>query len=162
MNTEGAHVILDWKCNGYCSNNKISPGKGYIKLRPGGAAHKEAMPMKNKGIMMNAAIRLEDVKPDWAAQLCTYAWLCGEEIGDPTICGIEQMLNNDRVASHRCLVGKVFQENVFSSYLHIWEIIQSGWIFRDMSEADSKLKQAMLDKPPEADPAFEAMLGRAR
>jgi hypothetical protein len=119
------------------------------------------MPMKHKGLMINMAIKLEDIHSDWSRQLCTYSWLCGEEVGDPTVIGIEQLLNKDRVASHRCMIGKAFQVNTFMSYLTAWETIQSGWIFRDMSEADSKALQETLDKN-EPDPDFDAICGRAR
>jgi hypothetical protein len=162
INSHGAHVIMDWKCNGFTSKYRTSAAKGYVKCRPEGNCHKEAMIAKDKGITINMAVFLEQVKEDWAAQLSTYAWLCGEEVGSPTICGIEQLLNQDRVASHRCRVSKGFQEKVFQEFLEAWETIQSGWIFRDMTEEDSRGKQKLLDEPTVPDADFDSMIGRAR
>jgi hypothetical protein len=36
INNQGAHVILDWKVNGYCSPSAHSPKPGYIRMRSAG------------------------------------------------------------------------------------------------------------------------------
>lgn len=152
INEQGAHVILDWKCNGYYANSKTSPTKGYAKLRPGGQMHKGCMPMNVKGITCNVAMPLNQADESWARQLCTYAWLCGEDVGSQTICGIEQLLNRDRVASHRATIERKFQVDTFEAYYNTWKIIQSGWIFRDLTEEASLELQRGFDNPETANP----------
>jgi len=58
INTHGAHVILDWKVSGYCSDYGASPLPGYVSIRNDpkqSDQHKDACPMMLKGIMVNVA-----------------------------------------------------------------------------------------------------------
>lgn len=165
----GAHVILDWKVNGYCSKNGASPKKHYVVCRNpdgGRVEHKQCEPMDFKGITINVGSYMEDVDEQWATQECTYGWLMGEPIGSDFIVIIDQLAcgpKGIRVASHRSRVGKLFQLRVAERYTNAWETINSDHIFRDISKEDSATRCEMLDRRAkllEADPVFASVLGR--
>jgi hypothetical protein len=153
VDMHGNHVILDWKVNGYYSKRTPSPKKGYIKVREIGKqskVHPKAIPLMVNGMMINVGHKLEDVDGDWARQLTIYAWLLGEEVGSNFIVGIDQIVGNTRVAEHRCYVGSEFQQHVLDTAREIWEIINSGYIFRDKSEDESRERCKVLDRQAEA------------
>jgi hypothetical protein len=149
INSEGAHVIFDWKVNGYCSKSGASPNQGYIRLRPAGTAHKDAMVMKVNGMYINVASYLEDVNEDWARQLSIYGWTCGEEVGHEIITCIDQLAWKDgnlRVAEHRTRVRSEFQEGLYKLAAQMWEIVNSDHYFRDLTLEESKLKEEQLQR----------------
>lgn len=151
-------VILDWKVNSYCSKSGASPAKGYALCRdPDGTrySHKDFISSTGKGLRYNTAMCLEDVNEDWGRQLCIYGWLSGQPVGSRFLCAIEQLAcapgkNNNipsiRCVSHRAFVSEKFQKDLFTQALGIWNIIQSGWIFREMSEDASRKLQESLDR----------------
>jgi hypothetical protein len=146
VNKEGAHVLHDWKVNGYMS--KASPAPGYIRCRPGMNTHKLCMPVRRAGIMINGSMRLEQVKEDWARQLAIYGWLLGEEVGFEFISSIDQFACNSqkgpivdvRVAAHRNVIGSEFQKKLLSDLQTAWEIVNSDHFFRNMSKEDSAMR----------------------
>lgn len=156
INCNGAHVILDWKVNGYCSKWGVSPSQGYVRLRKDGlneGQHKKCQLYNIKGMMCNIACHLEDVDPKWAAQLSVYAWLCGEEVGADFITAIDQLVCKPgimepeiRVAEHRCTVSKNFQQKTLARAYQLWEIIHSDHFFRDLSQEDSKSRCVALEE----------------
>jgi hypothetical protein len=165
ISSEGAHGLYDWKCNGFCAKTKISPIKGYVKMRDlsgHNTSHKDCRPIKYKGVLINSALTLDNVKEEWAMQLATYGWLCGEEIGSPFIGGIEQLLNNDRVASHRAMIPREYQETIYLQYKVAWKTIESGWIFRDLTKEESLKRQVAYDNVSSEDADFNSMLGGGR
>lgn len=157
-NKEAARVIHDWKVNGFYSKNGASPVQGYIKLRTVGQpykAHKNALPMRWKGLTLNMAQTLDMVKVDWAQQLAIYMWLCGEDVGTEDCAGsIDQIvckpgsnvLPDLHFAEHRSKISKTFQLGVFNKAREAWNCITSGHYFQDMSLEDSKKRCEMLDK----------------
>lgn len=149
-NNQGARVILDWKVNGYCRAGNTSPMKGYIKLRPGDKIHKDCLLIEKYGILINCAMHLEDGNKSWADQLSIYSWLLGEDIGsEKMIVGIDQITGHDskiRFASHRLRIKPDYQFELAALISQIWETINSGWIFRDMSEEESAAKCELLDQ----------------
>jgi hypothetical protein len=142
-------IVLDWKINGFCSERTTSPAKGYLRCRPGGNRHKEAWGMKHvSGIEVNAAHPLELVSEEWAVQLSTYGFLLGEQIGGDFVTIIHQFCGPrtvPRFAEHVTTVTPTFQLGVIVRYKALWEIINSGYIFRDVSEEKSHARQEMLD-----------------
>lgn len=162
INSQGCHVVLDFKVNGYCSRYPYSPMPGYLRLRSANRTfhgmHRACQPMTVNGMMVNVATQLENVNEDWAQQLAIYAWLCGEPIGSNFVVAIDQLvcdatrghLPSIRIAEHRLLVSRKFQEQIFATAVDAWETIQSGWIFRDMSEEDSRKRCDLLDGQSEA------------
>lgn len=168
------HVILDWKVNGYMS--KMSPAKGYERCYDGwstdrakrsrshGKAHKEWFPAASPGgrsaaggIQVNALLTLDQVNAKWALQQATYGWLAGFEIGSDFKVAIDQLACGPaaadpagrplvRVALHRALISSEFQKQVAGRYAWLWDLIQSGWIFRDMSEDESIALQEGYDR----------------
>jgi len=156
---DGAHVILDWKVNGYCGRGNTSPNKGYIKIRDAwdhliikpsrgsGGQHKDAQIMNVNGISINVMHNLEDVYTSWADQLAIYGWLLGEDIGAPFIVGIEQIVGNGtkrqllegldvpllRVATHRCRISSDYQNQLMDKVAGVWDAIQAGpeAVFKD-------------------------------
>ena len=160
-NAEGIRIIPDWKVNGFCAERTTSPKQGYICLRPGMKIHKNAQPMKWKGAMINVGCMFEDIDRTWASQLATYAWLTGEEVGsEDWVAGIEQLVCNKviSVASHRSRIGADFQKRLLAEYESAWRIIHSEWIFRDVSEEDSKGRQELLDQRAKAIREMDGMI----
>jgi len=150
-NHEGAVVILDWKVNGYCGKGTTSPMKGYLKLRPGGSTHKECFAVMHRGMTINKMYRLEELKEDWAAQLGQYGWSTGEPVGSEFIAWIDQLAcggsgTEIRVATHRSLIGAEFQFKTLNEYITLWDAIQTGYIFKDMSREDNDSLCNILSK----------------
>jgi hypothetical protein len=182
IHKSGTPIILDWKVNGFCSNHAKSPNRGYLRVRDGwrgvpsrnaNAIHKDAHPMMHNGVLINIAEYLETIYKDWATQLSTYAWLCGAEIGSEFVVAVDQIVAkpNDpalpqlRIAEHRCLVSADFQRTTISRYSELWEIINSGHIFRNLSFEQSARRCETLDKQYEAfgdegDDFLKEMTGR--
>lgn len=153
---DGAHIILDFKVNGFVSG-RGSPAPGYIKCRDGwdhalikaskshGSAHPSAQVMRVNGIMINGA-RM-GISLDWDMQTTIYAWCVGEPIGGDFIVAIEQLVGNPtRCASHRARIARDFQLALWTEIKEIWEITNSDWVFRDLTKAESKEKCELLTK----------------
>lgn len=159
-------VVYDWKINGYCAKNSVSPKRGYVMLRDGwehnllkasrnhGKAHKDAHIFKLNGIEINAGLFLEDLDENWARQNFLYALLLGVGLGEEYIAGIDQGVAKPiqgkkplmRFARHRCRVGKTFQLETWAKVKEAWSIIKSGIIFPDLGEEGSKNEQDVLDQ----------------
>lgn len=177
INSEGAHVIYDWKVNGYCSYSNTSPKPGYVQLRDGTKGfwerlgqHKNAFVQNYRGMMVNTGDYLERIEEDWARQLATYGWLLGEQVGAEIITGIDQIACNGdrpdlegrprlRIASHRMRVSQDFQYRALDGYQYLWGILSDigtdkFYFFRDMSFEESKLKCDSIERETEtlADP----------
>jgi hypothetical protein len=163
VNKMGAHVIFDWKVNGYCSNSGVSPKRGYITVRDGWSegknsrnnkqAHKDAQPLMVDGIMINAAQFFEEIDSGWANQLCIYAWTLGERIGSKFVIGIDQLACRPggaegpkiRVASHRGRASEEYQMYLIQLAKEAWRIITSGHIFDDTTLENSNTRCRTLD-----------------
>lgn len=154
VNKQGAHCIFDFKVNGFYSSYRTSPKKGYVRLLPGRKEHKDCFAVDHHGIKVNQFLPLEDMDITWAAQLSIYAWLCGCKIGSDWIAGLEQLVccPDDlstpiiSVAQHRLLCGREFQQNLIRDCIDTWEIVNSDWIFRHLSRADSQARCEALDQ----------------
>lgn len=150
VNRSGGHILYDIKVNGFCSKSKVSPAKGYVKVRGKGRnenqPHPDAFLQEVDGIVINVAHPMDIVNTQWATQLTTYSWLVGEPIENDCIIGVEQILNDgSRIAHHRCKVNKSFQRSCFERYASLWKIIHSRHIFQDMSEEESLKRCQLLD-----------------
>lgn len=163
IHKSGVPIILDWKVNGFCSKYAKSPCRGYLKIRDGwkgvpsrnaNMAHKDTTIMKFNGVLINISENLETIYPDWATQLATYAWLCGAEIGSDFVVAIDQIVAKPdlpnkpklRIAEFRCLISHEYQYKTIARYSELWEIINSGHIFRNLSFEDSATRCEMLDQ----------------
>lgn len=162
----GAHVILDWKVNGYCSKSATSPKPGYVKIRDswgpetakasrGKDMHKDVQLMQFSGIDINIATFFEAVDVTWANQLSIYGWVLGEPIGGKTVIGIDQIVAKPRggdqypllrVATHRSRVSEGYQEKLFALIKAMWTSIETGHIFTDMTKELSNERCSMLDE----------------
>lgn len=172
VNEQDAHVILDWKVNGYCADRTTSPTKGYVMLRQDGKSrggHAETVHKTYKGIVINGAKGIEHYDESWGRQLATYSWVCGEEVGAPFVAMIHQVVCSAnsfpgmkptiRIAEHASHLSKEFQENIFQQALEMWTIIQSDHIFRGMSKEESIERCKVLDQ--RAAEMFKAPTGDA-
>lgn len=172
---DGIHVILDWKVNGYFSKYNTSPLKGYVRLRTAGntthSMHRGSHYGYHGGIMINISNTLDELHQDWACQLACYSWLTGSPVGsEEFVVGIDQIIGNGgvggqvlptiKVAEHRLKINGEYQKQLFNQMVECWETIQSGWIFRDMSENDSKNRCEMIDNMNQngPDPFLEELL----
>lgn len=176
VSKHGAHVILDWKVNGYCSKGNKSPDKGYVMIRDGlgvsrgsGKAHKDAMVVPIDGIMVDCYFPMEVKNAGWARQLAIYAWLCGEPVGQQLVGYIDQLVCSDsgtriRVAEHRSLISEKYQVELYQVACDIWDIVNSDWIFRDMTREQSQERCSHLDgvKAVRENPEVRKMYGQYR
>jgi len=163
--TKEAHVIKDWKVNGYCSKSGASPKPGYVRVRDGWSSdyhkpsrnrncmHKDCQPMVVDGITINVGKFFEAVDKKWADQLTIYGWTLDEPVGAPLIIGIEQLACKPgpdkplvRVASHRGYVSPKYQHALYDRIKRLWTAITQGHIFDDESYERSLIKQQTLDK----------------
>ncbi len=151
INKHGAHVILDWKVNGYCSQWGASPMQGYVRLREIGqpyTTHKTAQCAMVDGIIVNISGYLDHYNKDWARQLSIYSWLCGEEVGAKFIAAIDQIACRNgkfKFAEHRLRVSSDFQWNVFAQAQTVWKAVTSGHFFLNMTREESAARCKLLD-----------------
>ena len=136
--------------------------QGYLRLRSANntqhGQHKKCTPMHHRGVLINAGHYLEEFNEDWARQETVYAWLVGCPVGSEFVAAVDQLacdskkgtLPEIRVAEHRLRVHKDFQQKVFDLAAHIWEIIHSDHIFRDMTLEQSQERCKALDGAAEA------------
>jgi hypothetical protein len=164
INEHGAHVIIDFKVNGFMS--KASPMAGYVKVRNGwigepqcrsSGMHKDCVPGVIDGMLINIATYMENLDESWARQLCTYGWLMGEVVGKELIniieqgCGFEPQDNGltlMRWASHRLRISERFQFITLSLYQELWARITETpfWFFRDLTLEQSQAACKNLEK----------------
>lgn len=147
---DGARIVFDFKVNGFYSNHPHSPKPGYKRCRPTGEVHKNYWPHKHNGYEVNVQQSFEDTDEMWATQLSTYAWLLGEAIGEKTILAVDQIACNNvkktyRVAQHRAIASRGFQEKTFRKYETMWKQIQDGHIFDDLPREESDRKCKLFD-----------------
>lgn len=157
-NKDGANVIHDWKVNGFCSKHNVSPMQGYVRLRVEGqnkGQHKNAQLLPFRGMMINVAGHLEDFDQSWARQLAIYAWLCGQDVGGDFVVSVDQLvckpstmpdMPDIRVAEHRLKIRPTHQWMIYSQAQHVWEVVNSNHIFRDVSLEQSQQMCAALDR----------------
>lgn len=166
VSSSGAHCIVDWKVNGYCSGYAQSPKPGYVMdrqvdkdgywFRKG--AHKDAFIQTHLGMKINTATYLENVERSWATQNATYGWLLGEPVGAEIVAGIDQIccngakrdINNRpsmRMVSHRCRVSEKFQFEILARYQFLWSLLNTEpfHFFYTLSLAESQEHCKTLD-----------------
>ena len=163
VNAEGVRVVYDWKVNGYCAKRNTSPMKGYVCCRDGKGryCHKDAVVAPYKGVNINVMMCLEDGNKEWADQLSIYSWLVGEPIGsENVIFGIDQITGPkcSRVSSHRLRIKPSWQYNLMARVCQIWETIQSGHIFKEMTRQQSDDRLALLQEVHSGDNPIDAYL----
>ncbi len=147
-NTPLVPMIFDWKVNSWQASQK-SPDPGYIACHDvtGKVAgpHKDAFVAYHEGVKGNKS---KAVNLEWSTQLAIYAWVLGVPIGTPIIGSIDQVIGpsfKPRVARHRFLIESEFQLKLFQDIILAWNVVNSNWIFRDVSEADSLARCLMLE-----------------
>lgn len=163
VHRDGAHVVLDWKVNGYCGKGNTSPSKGYALCRDGYdwpkpsrshmKCHDLYEPREFLGIEVNKLF-MEDVSIDWADQLSMYGWMMGEPVGaENLVVCIDQIVakNNGsrpllRIANHRAQVSKEYQLRLVHRLKTMWKAIEDEHIFTDLTIEDSLEKCKKLDK----------------
>jgi len=157
-----AHLLNDWKVNGYCGNKATSPKPHYIMCRGNwgrgnGLPHKDAQLMKINDINVNIATTLEQIYESWARQLYIYARVLGEDSGSKFIAGIEQLACKPgkfpsegdkpdiRVASFRSRISEAYQKKVDEQLQIVWTAVKTGHIFIELSEEENKERCEQLD-----------------
>lgn len=164
VHRDGAHVVLDWKVNGYCGKSgATSPSKGYALCRDGagydkpsrshGKSHKLYDPIEYLGLEVNK-FNMEHISIDWADQLSMYGWMMGEPVGseEMVVC-IEQVVGKPagprgvedgppylRVANHRARISPEYQFGLLQRLKAMWESLQNNHIFTDLSEEENAQK----------------------
>lgn len=146
----GGGVVLDWKVNGMAASGRTSPFAGYYRVR-GSVTGRE-----NGQVRVDACEPFGSVNEEWATQLAIYGYLTGCEV-----CRVEQLcgpVGALRSASYRGSLPAAWVAGVVGEARAIWEIVNSDWIFRDMSEEESAELCARLDRLAD-DPQFEGLCG---
>jgi hypothetical protein len=162
IHRDGAHIILDWKINGYCSKSAVSPSPGFAICRDGsgwkkpsrsnGDSHRLYKPVEFMGLDVNEYY-MEKISIDWADQLAMYGWMAGEPVGSQNmVCIIEQGVcknNGDkplmRFASHVTRVSVEHQKELYQRLLTMREALNNQWIFDEMSKDGSLKRCQQLD-----------------
>ena len=156
---EGAHIIFDFKCNSIMAKSNTSPKKAFAKCSDGwvggkqsrdnGSQHRDAILMYEHGVLCNFAHKFQDIDATWCDQTTAYSWLMGSPVGGSIVVGIHQLVGQKtepsellkiRVAQHYYPVDADYQFDLLKKYCVMWEAVQSGHIFMDMSREDSDLK----------------------
>jgi len=168
VHRDGAHVILDWKVNGYCGRKgAVSPSKGYKICRDGtgwpkkgsrsnGKSHELYEETEFMGLKLNKFF-MEQVSIDWADQCTMYGWMMGEPVGgNETVICIEQVVAKPqdlgkkppllRFATHLCRVSEEHQIELMARLTRMWEAIQSEYIFTELDKAESLEKGEDLNR----------------
>lgn len=165
IHKSGAHVVLDWKCNGFFSKYGATPYKFYSMIRDGwnettakpsrncSRPHPKYKEITHRDVKIGAHY-LEDTCADWADQLSVYSWMLDEKVGseDAIVC-IDQLACKPqegnfpliRIANHRARISAKWQNQLVQRLKSCWQTIQSGHIFSDLSEEDSKARQEILE-----------------
>lgn len=170
IHESGAHVILDWKVNGFCSKWGSTPYKYYAMIRDGwdetsakpsracSRPHKGYKSIVHHGVEIGSHY-LEETCKDWADQLSIYAWMLNEKVGDEdVIVCIDQIAckrrENEfpllRIANHRSRISTAWQNQLVQRLTSCWKTIQSGYIFAEMSEEANKARQEVLEMSAKA------------
>lgn len=161
IHSEGAHVMLDWKVNGYCSKYAASPAKYYAMVRDGqvqpkpsrnaGNNHKGYKEIEFQGVNIGEHF-LEDAKPEWADQLSIYGWMMGEEVGtENMVARIDQIVCKPseppllRVANHKARVSSQWQIGLIKRLQNCWKAIEDDWIFSSLTKEESKQRCEAMD-----------------
>jgi hypothetical protein len=152
VNFENAHVILDWKVNGYCS--KASPLAGYVRCRDltgfNEGTYRGTTAIKHKGIYLGYGVPL---KSEWNDQLIIYSWMLGNgEVSfdsEEWILGIEQLACNLnapnenkklRVASFRLSREPSAARTLWERLTRMWQAVQRGHYFINLSQEESDFR----------------------
>ncbi len=164
ITSTGDRIILDWKVNGYCSQRQVYLSPGYVrayKLGEPTVAHKEAVLDKVGGITINRAMYLEDMKRDWARQLCIYAWLLGTPVGGRVIAAIDQIAgppHNLRVGNHRLLIRPETQCEFYIQAADLWHRIESGHFYTELPKSESDERVAKVLSPPAEQDSIDSLI----
>ena len=141
INRKGKRVIHDFKVMGYYSNTPPGPKTGYVKIKPGGLAHKDCIFADHAGHRINAARPMNLSAKDWAEQLSIYAWILGEPRGGDYILTIDQIccdrVKGHKLVQHASLVQPEFQEDYFRRIKRNWTAINDGHFFLNMTYEDN-------------------------
>jgi len=179
IHRQGAHVVLDWKVNGFCGKSGTSPSKGYSicvdgttwdkPSRSNGKSHHLYEPEEFMGLEVNKFF-MEQISIDWADQLAMYGWMMGEPVGsqEMVLC-IDQIVCKPRkgfeypslrFASFRTRVSVEHQKELFNRLQRMWEAVHSQHIFPDLTaeeneelckELERRARAMKSDGTPEGD-----------
>jgi hypothetical protein len=180
-----AHVLYDWKVQGFCSKYSQSPKKFYRTCRDtwtaeeakptrgGGQSkpHKLYEEMEVKGHKIGSHW-MDEVDSKWADQLCIYGWLMGVPVGcEDFIVGIDQLCckpspTDDegaallpypliRIAQHRCRISEYFQLALIQRLKEMYTAITTGYIFEDLTREQNDARIELLNQMAQEDPDEE-------
>lgn len=166
INKAGFPVILDWKVNGFYSNSKKSPAKGYVFSYPDMKSHRDTIVREYQGIGISN-FKIEETDKDWANQLSIYGWLLGNEVGKEIIVAVDQLVGmrgEPRMAQFRGKVSQQYQEEWFKTIHKVWDHLKRGHIYMDMTLEQSQTRCKLFDDPGEKlfqidGPQLKEMLG---
>ena len=153
----GAHIVHDFKVNGFFSKSGTSPTKGYMRCRDGytgtpsrthGNSHKLHIPAAFKDILIDAS-PMERNNPDWADQLSLYGFALGEQVGaENVVLSINQIVGKPtggfpklRIAEFRARVLPAYQHKLVERLQACWDAIVNGKLFEDHDAKCAQLER---------------------
>jgi hypothetical protein len=153
-------VVHDFKVNGYCSKNAVSPHKSYRLCRDGfvgkqskshDTQHKEYLAYDHHGFEINTSY-LEVSNAAWADQLSCYGWVLDEKIGDENVVlSIHQIVAKPsdppqlRVAEFRARVKSEYQITLSQRLRACWDAINNNHVFTVLTKEESVARCQVLD-----------------
>lgn len=164
INKEGCPIVLDWKVNGYCAKRNISPMPGYLHCLPGFNQHQDCEVGIHRGFKINTNPKhqLQQLNEDYARQLSIYGWLCGVEVGETFVAGIDQICCNAtkevycevtghygpamRIAQHRTTISPEYQYRLRDRIHHIWECCTSGHFYPELTLEESQSRCQLIEQ----------------
>lgn len=159
-------TVMDWKTKGLMGSTNVSPTPKYVRVRdswgleagkPGSnkdMPHKAAAVIKSRGMEISS-VPLEEIDRSWAIQLTIGAWCIAKAPEEDFLGVIHQIVPHwlstsknpyVRVAQYYARPSKEFIRWLKGTLDDMWNAIQSGYIFTDLTVEENDERIQSLDK----------------
>jgi hypothetical protein len=128
-------TMHDWKVNGFYSEASPAPGYRWDSKTSG--------PWVGRGAQ--AVLRPEDVVLPWMDQLITYSWMV-PGIQAVMVHQLTQRGGVARVSEYWRAIDNTESEALRERYITMWEHIQAGRVFTDLTPEQDLAEQQSLDR----------------
>ena len=141
---------LDWRERNLTKAQLLKRSKGIEVVGKNSQSHNKEHKLHLQMNLNNVHINegfLETCNAEWATQLSIYGWLMGEKVGDENVIvcideiackymggGSQPLI---RIANHKASVSSKFQIDLNNQLRKLWDAVNSGWMFQDMSRSEN-------------------------